>query len=160
MAAKCLQKFGTGTLSPKRWKQQVQRQAKCISVPKRWQKENLTQCLQAFHKPPTASLLLQVDQKASSTDKGSIQCTMTKPNKTKIWLCWICGDIKWPSGHGSYVMPRNKTFCRRGNFQRYSLKSQKTARLFVLLSKASRQAGAFLNNSRYLKLEKQNWIFR
>ncbi len=47
----------------------VQRQAKCISVPKRWQKGSLTQCLQAFRKLPTASLLLLVDQKRLNTHK-------------------------------------------------------------------------------------------
>jgi hypothetical protein len=29
---------------------------------------------------------LRVDQKASSTDKRSVQWTMTKPINTKIWL--------------------------------------------------------------------------
>jgi len=52
---RCLPKSATGILSPRRWKQLDQRQAKCIFAPKRWQKESLIQCQQAFLKHPRAS---------------------------------------------------------------------------------------------------------
>ena len=102
---KCPLKSATGTSLPKLWKQLARHPARCISVPRLWQKENLIRCQPVGRKLLTASLLLLADYKKSLTSLRLFDFLLFKHDwqfKNSFRFRKFCGNLEWSIGNDGF----------------------------------------------------------